>query len=190
MLSFSLTTEETMSRNERIEALLARMGEGDTDAVGALYDLIRTDVYAYALSKLCNRYDADDVTQDVFVRIFRYAKRYEPRGKPMAWIITIERNLICRRCEREARQVNWEAVSREEYVGDAVELVVNNEFLKLLLRALSEEEREIVLLHVVSGLKHREIAGLLGKPLSTVLSKYNRAIRKLKAVGKENGYEA
>ena len=47
---------------------------------------------------------------------------------------------------------------------------------------LNEEEREVVVLHLVSGLKHREIAKMLDKPLSTILSKYNRAIAKLKTV--------
>ena len=47
---------------------------------------------------------------------------------------------------------------------------------------LSEEERQIVVLHAVSGLKHREIADILEKPLSTVLNKYRRALKKLQAL--------
>ena len=50
------------------------------------------------------------------------------------------------------------------------------------LRSLSDEERQIVMLHAVSGFKHREIAGLLEMPLSTVLSKYNRAMKKLRKI--------
>ncbi|MDE6108593.1 MAG: helix-turn-helix domain-containing protein, partial [Oscillospiraceae bacterium] len=48
------------------------------------------------------------------------------------------------------------------------------------IRDRDEEERQIILLHAVSGLKHREIAELLEKPLSTVLSKYNRGLKKMK----------
>ena len=53
--------------------------------------------------------------------------------------------------------------------------------LRQAMRLLGPEERQIVLLHAVSGLKHREIAALLERPLSTVLSKYHRALAKLKA---------
>ena len=53
--------------------------------------------------------------------------------------------------------------------------------LRQAIRVLSTEEREIVLLHAVSGLKHREIAAMLERPLSTVLSKYHRALGKLRA---------
>ena len=63
--------------------------------------------------------------------------------------------------------------------------IINDAFLSQLLKKLTEEEREIITLHIVSGLKHREIAKILQKPLSTVLSKYNRAIGKLKEIAKE-----
>lgn len=52
--------------------------------------------------------------------------------------------------------------------------------LDAALTALADDERQIVLLHAVTGWKHREIAGLLELPLSTVLSKYRRALLKLK----------
>jgi RNA polymerase sigma-70 factor (ECF subfamily) len=56
-------------------------------------------------------------------------------------------------------------------------------------QVLNDEERSIVLLHAVSGMKHKEIASILNKPLSTVLSKYNRAIKKLNQELSNNGKE-
>jgi hypothetical protein len=53
--------------------------------------------------------------------------------------------------------------------------------LEAVLSALSDEERQIVTLHALTGLRHREIAALLELPLPTVLSKYHRAIRKMRA---------
>lgn len=53
--------------------------------------------------------------------------------------------------------------------------------LETAFRILSKEECQIIILHAVSGLKHREISGILHLPLSTVLSKYNRGIKKLRA---------
>jgi RNA polymerase sigma-70 factor (ECF subfamily) len=54
--------------------------------------------------------------------------------------------------------------------------------MKNLLENLDEDERTIILLHTVSGYKHREIAQNLEKPLSTVLSRYNRGIKKLRKI--------
>ena len=57
--------------------------------------------------------------------------------------------------------------------------------LESLLSLLGEQERQIVTLHALTGLKHREIAQLLGLPLSTVLSKYHRGMKKLQNAWKE-----
>lgn len=57
--------------------------------------------------------------------------------------------------------------------------------LEAVLSALSDEERAIVTLHALTGLRHREIAALLGLPLPTVLSKYSRALKKLQLAWKE-----
>jgi len=54
--------------------------------------------------------------------------------------------------------------------------------LKMAMNVLTKEERQIVTLHAVSGLKHREIADITGLPLSTVLTKYKRALEKMKKV--------
>jgi RNA polymerase sigma-70 factor (ECF subfamily) len=54
--------------------------------------------------------------------------------------------------------------------------------LDACLGQLSDEERQIVVLHAVAGFRHREIAALLELPLPTVLSKYSRALKKLKAL--------
>ena len=107
-------------------------------------------------------------------------------GKPLAWIFTIEMNLIRRQWGKNQRFVPLdESIEIESDDGDFADSVINNEFLRQVLSTLSEEEREVITLHIVSGLKHREIAKLLGKPLSTVLSKYNRAIKKLQIQIKE-----
>ena len=57
--------------------------------------------------------------------------------------------------------------------------------LESLLTVLSDQERQIVVLHALTGLKHRETAALLELPLPTVLSKYSRALNKLRAALKE-----
>ena len=69
------------------------------------------------------------------------------------------------------------------YVSDPTDRLV----LEAALKALGEEERQVVLLHAASGLKHREIARDLGLPLSTVLSRYSRALKKLQRYLTEEG---
>ena len=185
-VTLALTTEEIQTRNARIESLLATISCGDTASMGLLYDLIKTDIFAYALSKTGNKDDADDITQDTFVQIYKNAKQYTPKGKPMAWIITIETNLINRQFQLRSRTTALDESFENTSSGEDIEeRIINNTFLVQILKTLNEEERQVITLHIVSGMKHREIAKVLGKPLSTVLSKYNRAIKKLQLVAKE-----
>ena len=185
---FAVTTEERQDKNSHIEELLATISKGDTTAMGQLYDAIKTDVFAYALSKTGNKHDADDIMQSTFVQVYKYAKQYTPKGKPMAWVIRIELNLIRRHFQLKSRTTPFDESFENTLPSEGFEdNVINNAFLREIMKTLTEEEREVIVLHIISGFKHREIAKLSGKPLSTVLSKYNRAIKKLQLVVKE-GY--
>lgn len=177
---FAPSEDELASKDEKIERALSQIATGDTDAMGTLYELVSTDVYAYALSKCQNREWAEDLMHDTFVQIYKNARQYHSYGKPLAWIFTIELNLFRRMRVTESRvgQLDDEIELAAED-SDFSERVVNQQFIIELFSILEEDEREIISLHIVSGLKHREIATLMKKPLSTVLSRYNRALKKL-----------
>ncbi len=173
-------------RNKRIERLIAELGAGNMSAMGELYELISPDVYAFALGKTANRDNAEDITQDTFIQIYKYAKRYEPQGKPLAWIFTAELNLIRRQYTLNSRHITYDDTIDTSASDDAADNISGKILVNELLLRLDESEREVVVLHIVSGMKHKEIAELLGAPISTVLSRYNRAIKKLQNKVKED----
>ena len=100
--------------------------------------------------------------------------------------MTITKNLCLDRLKERARHAElpeeaWESLLRVDYLPDNLQIA---EWLQLL----KEEERQIVVLHAVAGFKHREIAAFLGLPLATVLSRYARAMKKLrKAITEKEG---
>lgn len=181
--------KETKNKSIIIEECLVSLAEGKIDAMDLLYETIKRDVYAFALSKVCNKFDADDILQDTFIRIYENAKLYTPQGKPLAWIFTIETNVINRYFQLKSRN----DVLSDELILNTVadtsttteDKLIKQEYLQRLLSNLNCFEREVISLHIVSDLKFREIAKYLNKPLSTVLSKYNRAIKKLQKIAKE-----
>jgi len=179
----------TKQKNKIIEESILSLANGNIDSMDILYEIIKNDIYAFALSKTCNKFDADDILQDTFIRIYENAKLYKPQGKPLAWIFTIESNIINRYFQLRNRNENISDDAIINTVSDSSvntqERLIKNEYLKKLLNNLNEFEKEVISLHVVSDLKFREIAKILGKPLSTVLSKYNRAIKKLQKIAKE-----
>ncbi len=186
LILYTIPSSDALAeRDRRIEEYLAIMAGGDPSAMGGLYELIRTDVYAFALSKTAHREDAEDITQDTFIRIWQNAKAYTPMGKPMAWIFTIELNLIRRAATLAARTVSIEDHVLEDEGTDIAGDAIRSEFLREIMNTLTEQERQVVTLHAISGLKHRQIAALLDQPLPTVLSRYHRAMKKLQFIVKE-----
>lgn len=166
---------------QELEQLLSEIAGGDLEALAQLYERTRTAVYGLALSYLKNAHDAQDVTQDTFVRVWDSAQQYRPHGSPMGWLLTVCRNLALMKLRQGARNVEledeeWNAIPAESE-GLSLE---DRELLQTALGQLEEQERRVVVLHAVTGLKHREIAALLELPLATVLSKYHRALKKLR----------
>ena len=185
-------SSEVNQKNKIIEKCLISLANGDIDAMNLLYAEIKKDIYAFALSKVCNKFDAEDIFQDTFIRIYENAKLYSPKGKPMAWIFTIEVNVINRYYQVKSKR---EAIDLDLVINTIQDCKcedtlsnnsISNDFLRNLLNNLNDLEREVISLHIVSELKFREIAELLNMPLSTILSKYNRAIKKIKKMVKED----
>ena len=159
---------------------ILQMAEGSTQALSQLYEETHTALYGFSLSIMKNRQDAEDVLQDVYVRAFQSAGQYHAAGKPMAWLLTITRNLALMKHREQKRVIpmspeDWQQQFADRPAVDQEDTLM----LQSLLSQLSDEERQIVTLHALTGCKHREIATVLNIPLSTVLSKYRRALRKL-----------
>ena len=174
---------------DALEDYILDLANGDTQAMTPLYREASPSVYAFALSVLKNTQDAQDVLQDTFVSVFNAAIDYQYNGKPMAWIITIAKNHCYKLLNQRKKTAS---LSLEDWRDDPSLVTYMQSDAKLLIRhimqSLKDQERQIVVLHAVSGFKHREIAAMLNLPLPTVLSKYNRAVKKLKALlEKEDG---
>lgn len=166
------------------EELLRRVGLGDKEAFHQLYQNTDKAVYSLILSIVRNPQDAEEIMQETYMKIWTSAPSYRPQGKPLAWIFTIARNFCNMRFRdrKHMADVGLEELSGEE-TGELclpLEQMEDAIVLRAALKILKEDERNIVLLHTAAGLKHREIAQGLQMPLSTVLSRYHRAIRKLK----------
>ena len=173
--------DDNASRSTRLDQFLRLTAENDARAFERLYQETAPAVYAYALSVLKNRQDAEDVLHDCYVSIWQAAPGYRPDGKAMAWILTIARNLCLQRLRERARHPESDIEDWEPALAAQDSLQLDEKLtLAACMRSLSAEERQIVMLHAAAGFRHREIAEMLELPLSTVLSKYHRARNKMK----------
>lgn len=184
MTNFSINAPQLNTDAEMLDQHIFSIARGDKNSLGALYEETKAAIYGFALSIVKNPIDAEDILHDVYVSIYGGASSYKSKGKPMAWMLTITRNLALMRIRDQKRSL---LLSSEE-MSNVHQPAASDEdrmVLQAILGELKDEERYIVVLHSLTGLKHREIATLLELPLSTVLSKYNRAIKKLRNILKE-----
>ncbi|MCQ5129997.1 RNA polymerase sigma factor [Butyricicoccus faecihominis] len=161
-----------------LERMLAAIALGDGSAFEAFYRATERTVYTFALSLTRNAPDAQDAMMETYLAVRTGAGRYLPMGKPLAWIFTITKNAVRMQQRKLSRETPQDELPETGPPCAADE--TDSLALREALTILAEDEREIVLLHAVSGLRHREIADALALPLSTVLSKYSRAMRKLR----------
>ena len=164
----------------RDEQLIMNIARGDRDALAEVYLQHKGAVYAFALSILRQAHAAEDVMQETFLQLWNAAGTYVPRGQsPLPWLLGITKNTALKHM-RSAQRSGVPMEELPETPGADPFLAAENRIVtQAVLKKLSSEERQIVVLHAVAGLKHREIADLLEKPLSTILNKYRRALKKL-----------
>ena len=155
-------------KEQLTDSLMREVADGDRAAFEQLYRITQNSVYCY-------------------LSVRKSIQHYIPQGKPLAWIFTIARNLAYMELRRAQRQESSDFSEEENHVGvDVISNTIDNLVLQKALEILNEQERNIVLLHVTQGFKFREISSLLDIPIGTVLSCYNRAIKKLyKAVNED-----
>lgn len=186
-----LTEARSEVNTDALERCLIAIGSGDKDALGELYTRTSAAVYSFALSMVKSPHDAEDILHDSYLSIHSAAAFYRPNGKPMAWIMTIAKNHSLMHLRERGRTADLPDEEWESFLADEDRLTHEDRIvLRQCLTFLSEEELEIVTLKAIAGFRHREISELLQLPLPTVLSKYNRAIKKLRNIlEKENCYD-
>lgn len=166
---------------EEMDDWIYQIAQGNEQAFYQLYEATRSSVYSFVLSIIKNPHDAEDILQETYISVYQSAISYQSHGKPMAWLLRIARNFTFLKLRDKKKHQALSAEEMDQWLCGQYQLDQDDKLvLEAALNILSDEERQIITLHSISGLKHREIADLLNLKLTTVLSKYHRGLKKLK----------
>jgi RNA polymerase sigma-70 factor, ECF subfamily len=171
---------------EELLALIERVALGDGTAFAALYDATSAKLYGVILPILRERSAAEEVLQEVYVKIWQSAGLYDrAKGSPITWMATMARNRAIdalRRSGRDPRAV--------DDVGDIAAVfdhplagAERNQLLEALLRclaALEDEKRSMILLAYYRGVSREDLARRFDRPIATVKTWLRRGLLQLR----------
>jgi len=174
-------------------AVLEKVRQRDPQALAALFDHHFSRIYNLAHRLLGERTAAEDVTQEVFLRVHRAAHQLDTQRDPGPWLMTITANL-CREQwrSREGRQAKQTASldAKPEMAAavpnggagpDSKVLDADRDrFLGKAIDKLPEAMRLVVVLHDLQGMTHEEISEIVGDEAAAVRKRYSRALQKLR----------
>jgi len=162
----------------------------DEKAFAYIYNETKNGVFAVIIAIVKDQYATEDLMQETYIKMLTNLNQYKKGRNFNAWIVQIAKNLAID-YYRKNKNLLVRDVNEDEFVYNVNvdSKPKNNEDLESIIKVLNEEERQIILLHIVSDMKFREISSVVNKPLGTVLWIYNKSLKKIKKDLERKNYE-
>ncbi len=187
--------EDKSARAEQLSPteaeLVERVVNNDKEALSILYDRYVRLVYSLALRMVEKHGVAEEITQDVFVTLWKRGSSYKSeRGPFSAWLLSVTHNRCIDELRKKKRQSRYHTVDIEEYgnvlsghheeVPNAVLAQLERETILEALSKLPPLQREVILLAYFQGLTQSEISEAMGAPLGTVKTRMRLGLQKMR----------
>jgi RNA polymerase sigma-70 factor, ECF subfamily len=175
-----------MVNSETIETIVQRARLGDKEAFGVLYTTYFTPLYRYMYFRVKNKLDADDLTQEVFLKAYAAFPRYTyAGGSPLAYFYTIARNLLIDHYRKKTVPVADEGAAeklRDDTPGAEALAIQKEEYerVRAHMMVLPEDQQEALTLRFIEELSTQEIAALMEKNEAAVRQLQSRGLRTLR----------
>lgn len=175
------------------ETLIRLIAGSQSDALGELYDRYSRLVFGMARNALGDQGLAEEITQDVFMRIWNKASTYQAvQGKVVSWIAGIARNRAIDVFRHQKSLLDGNSLSLEELplfdppdslnVEQEIESKLKERRVQQALFQLPKEQRDALALAYFRGYTHEEAAEALGQPLGTVKTRIRLGMQKLREI--------
>ncbi|MCI0680230.1 sigma-70 family RNA polymerase sigma factor [bacterium] len=180
-----------MKEHENDLKILMRLSqEGDAEAFGKLYELYFSPIFRYIRFRVKNKEEADDLTQTVFLKVFRSLPRFQDQNKPPhAYFFAVAKNTVIDYWRskkpvhlKDAGDTFLEIPDSGSSPIEQAEKKEAGEALRRALMTLTEEQQEVVILKFINGMDNKEIAALLGKKEEAIRQLQCRAFKTLRSI--------
>lgn len=149
-------------------ALVKRAADGDADAFGMLYLLHLDAIYRYVRFRVGDTHDAEDLTEQVFLKAWEALPHYRQRGFPFAsWLYRIAHNTVVDHHRRTASEMPLlDASDWDSPVTSTLETIIQASEVSALAKAITqlpEDQQQVIVLRFIEGLSHAEVARIIDK---------------------------
>jgi RNA polymerase sigma-70 factor (ECF subfamily) len=161
--------------------LMMHIQNDEMEYFDMFFEKTKRPVFNLIYSYLRDCDESEDILQETYLKMLRYKKKIKLDGNILSYLLQIAKTLSLNYLKRHKREEYIEDIEligeeRKDIPRDLDESLV----VKAMKAVLKDSEYQIVILHVVNGMTHKEIASLLKKPLGTITWAYNNAIEKVR----------
>lgn len=172
---------------EKMQALVGKVQKGDVNAFGEIYDLLLDRVYRFIYFRTGHKEDAEDLTETVFMKIWKSISSYEDKGLPFeAWVFRIARNIVIDHYRTKKQNVTLDEnlentlPDNKETPEDLLHSKMLKEIIFNKIKLLPEAYKEIIILKFIEDKDNKEISDILEKPIDQIRVLQSRALKALK----------
>ena len=159
---------------------LKRLIEGDLTAFDSFYEKTKRSVFYNIYAILKDEQLSEDALQETYIKFLNNLKNLDEKQNILGYLFVISRNIALDMIKKRKREVEIKPEYQDIFIDNTTTNFEYNEAIEKAKKLLNNKEFEILILHTVNELTHKEIAKLLKMPLGTVTWTYNNAIKKLK----------
>jgi RNA polymerase sigma-70 factor (ECF subfamily) len=171
-------------KRDQINQYLIRLGQGDLSALGSVYELTSSSLYALCFSYLRNKFDSEEALTETYIAAKRHIEKFDGKNG-YNWLYTIAKNIclnmIKKRKNEQLTDFQDEAAAKCEKFSYEMPQVGDSEIVTIAKSVLNDRELRILLLHAVGGCRFKEIAAMEGGLETTVRWQYNNALKKIRS---------
>ncbi len=173
-----------------IDLLVKEAVGGDADAFGRLYDMYVDRVYRHVYYRVGSTEDAEDLTQQVFLKAWQAIGRYRKTSSPfLAWLMRISHNLVIDfyRSKKDKAYLDFEIAASDSHSSPerVAEMEFDQQQLRRSILRLPADQQQVVLMSFIEGFSYAEIASTLGKSEGAIRVIQHRALKQMRHILEE-----
>ena len=164
---------------KEIHDIFQKIKLGEKGAIEEFYVKYKNLIINISFSIVKDRNVAEEISQNIFLKILKIDKEIIPDNNELSWIYTITKNQTIDYLRKQHENIDLDSIYEINDENNEIENIVEQDTYNKIIECLEEKEKEIVSLKVISGITFREIGEILGMPTATVQWKYYKAMHTL-----------